>query len=105
MTYGTKGRGTATYVVCDPKTKICTSIIVSGGRQLDTLEALVQHGATGCSFFDHPAPRWSGYIHRLRRQGFVICTEKEPHFGEHPGYHARYYLLSDVTRKADEADK
>ena len=102
MTTGTKSRGATEYLVRDPETNAITRVAVSAGRQRDTLEVLIRCGATGCNFWDYRAPRWAAYVHRLRVQGFNIHTNKEAHGGEYPGVHARYVLVSDVSRLADE---
>lgn len=102
MTTGTKGRGTTQYWVRNPETNITTNIAVRYGRLSETLNALMLRGATGCSFFEYPAPRWASYVHRLKALGIDIRTELETHGGAHPGRHARYFLLSDVTRKVEK---
>jgi hypothetical protein len=60
------------------------------------LRELIRAGARGVSTLDNPAPRWSAYVHRLRREGVMIETEMEPHHGAYPGHHARYRLRSRV---------
>ena len=55
-------------------------------------------GERGCTPIDTPGPRWSGYVHDLRKLGIVIETIHEPHQGAFPGSHARYVLRSRVTR-------
>ena len=99
-----KSRGMTEYLVHDPKTNTTARIAVSSGRQRDTLEVLIRCGATGCNFWDYRAPRWAAYVHRLRAQGFDILTVKEKHSGAYPGYHARYVLVSEVTRLAEEVE-
>ncbi len=66
------------------------------GRELWALDQLRRAGARGCSTIDSPAPRWSGYIHNLRKAGIQIQTIYEAHGGEFPGTHARYILNSLV---------
>lgn len=70
------------------------------GRERDTLDALIRGGATGCTFYDDPAPRWAGNIFKLRCRGLIIKTEREKHGGAYPGTHARYVLLSKVEKVA-----
>jgi len=64
------------------------------GRAAWALKRLKKAGATGCSVFDIRAPRWSSYVHRLRKLGLVIDTVRERHRGRFPGHHARYVLRS-----------
>jgi hypothetical protein len=71
------------------------------GREAWALLALVAAGERGCTPIDHPGPRWSGYVHDLRRLGFNIETIHEPHQGAFPDSHARYLLRSRVTRVED----
>ena len=61
-----------------------------------TLGQLIAAGPTGCTPITHPAPRWSDYVFKLRREGVSIETIHEPHAGAYPGHHARYRLLSAV---------
>ena len=44
-----------------------------------------------------PAMRLSAYVHSLRKLGFEITTQREPHGGDYPGYHARYRLACTVV--------
>jgi hypothetical protein len=66
------------------------------GREAWALLALHTASERGCTPIDHPGPRWSGYVHDLRRQGFVIETIRERHGGAFPGDHARYVLRSRI---------
>jgi hypothetical protein len=66
------------------------------GRFAWTLFELVKAGEKGCTPIDQPAPRWSNYVFRLRRQGIVIETVTEKHAGAYAGTHARYVLRSTV---------
>ena len=66
------------------------------GRMAWALHALIVAGETGCTPIDHPGPRWSGYVHQLRRAGLVIETCDERHAGPYAGRHARYILRSAV---------
>ena len=102
MTTGINRRGTTEYLVRNPHSNSTARIAVSFGRQLQTLELLLQQGATGCTFFQHPDRRWAVYVHRLVALGFNIRIIKERHGGVYPGYHARYILVSDVTHLSDE---
>lgn len=66
------------------------------GRDEWALRQLLAAGAKGCTPIDNPAPRWSAYIHKLRRMGIEIETVDERHGGPFPGRHARYVLHSPV---------
>jgi hypothetical protein len=66
------------------------------GRDAWALHALILAGERGCTPIDYPGPRWSGYVHRLRRAGLVIETCDERHAGPYPGRDARYILRSVV---------
>jgi hypothetical protein len=72
-------------------------IITVRGREAWALMALRAAGERGCTPIDHPGPRWSGYVHDLRKLGFDIETIHEPHIGAFPGSHARYVLRSRIT--------
>ena len=67
------------------------------GREAWTLRHLLSAGSTGVTTIDHPAPRWSHYVYKLRRAGLTITTEYEPHSGSFPGTHGRYRLETVVT--------
>jgi hypothetical protein len=67
------------------------------GRDAWALTELVRAGDLGCTPIDTPGPRWSGYVHKLRRRyGLDIMTVSEPHGGPYKGTHARYILRSVV---------
>lgn len=73
------------------------------GRDAWTLRHLVDAGSTGLTTIDHPAPRWSHYVFRLRKAGLVITTDYEPHTGNYPGTHGRYRLATPVSIVGREA--
>lgn len=67
------------------------------GRDAWALLELIKAGQTGCTPIDHPGPRWSAYVFKLKRKhGLDIETVYEPHGGDFPGNHARYVLRSAV---------
>lgn len=68
------------------------------GREQWALERLDQAGPKGCTPITEPAPRWSAYVHRLRKMGVAIETHHEPHGGAYPGNHARYILKAKVHK-------
>lgn len=66
------------------------------GRDAWALSELVRAGVRGCTPIDNPGPRWSGYVHNLRKLGLAIETIYESHGGPFAGTHARYVLRSDI---------
>lgn len=79
------------------------SCLTFTGREAWTLRRLIEAGDVGVTTIDHPAPRWSHYIFKLRKAGLVITTDYEPHTGPFPGTHGRYRLKTPVTVVAREA--
>lgn len=74
------------------------------GRNAWTLARLIEAGKQGCTPITDPAPRWSGYIHKLRRKyGLDIETIHESHGGPFAGRHARYVLKSRVRPVTEKA--
>ena len=73
------------------------------GRNAWALLALYAAGARGVTPIDTPGPRWSGYVHNLRRMGLAIETVHESHGGPFPGTHARYRLHSELSVAEGEA--
>ena len=71
------------------------------GRDAWALGELLEAGGRGCTPIDNPAPRWSSYVHNLRRAGLNIETVHENHGGPFPGRHARYVLRSPVRVVTD----
>jgi hypothetical protein len=55
------------------------TIRIFAGRDAWTLRHLIAAGQAGLTTIDHPAPRWSHYVFRLRKAGLVISTVHEPH--------------------------
>ena len=72
------------------------------GRDAWALQCLVDSGERGVTPLDTPGPRWSGYVHNLRKAGLVIETVHEGHGGPFPGSHGRYVLRSPVTVLPDK---
>ncbi|MGH1464774.1 MAG: winged helix domain-containing protein [Cognatishimia sp.] len=66
------------------------------GRLGWAMAQLAMAGAKGVATVERPAPRWSGYVHDLRKRGIQIETEMEEHQGSYPGRHARYRLSCDT---------
>ncbi|KQV39172.1 MULTISPECIES: hypothetical protein [unclassified Rhizobium] len=76
------------------------------GRDAWALRNLVRAGAAGCTSIDHPGPRWSHYVFKLRGFGFLIDTINENHGGPFAGTHARYVLRSavQILRDSDKQE-
>jgi len=70
--------------------------IKATGRIQWALERLLKAGVRGLTPITEPAPRWSAYVFSLREMGVAILTQHEPHSGEFPGHHGRYFLKSNV---------
>ncbi|MCE8523841.1 hypothetical protein KBY23_01075 [Ruegeria pomeroyi] len=75
-----------------------TLVVTVSGRDRWALECLIASGKQGCTPIDTPGPRWSGYVHNLRKLGVPIETVTEPHGGPFKGTHARYVLKCRVER-------
>lgn len=67
------------------------------GRDAWALDALIASGFVGVTPLHNPAPRWSGYVHKLRKAGLLVETIDEGHKGPFAGTHARYVLRSPVS--------
>lgn len=68
------------------------------GREEWALSNLLAAGGRGCTPIDHPGPRWSDYVFKLKKRGIVIETVTEAHGGPYAGHHARYVLRSKIER-------
>jgi hypothetical protein len=78
-------------------------IIVTTKREIWALNELIDAGAVGCTPITRPAPRWSAYIYKLKRNhGLSIETVTEAHGGEFKGHHGRYILRSTVVAVESE---
>lgn len=80
-----------------------TEAVAVSGRDRWALEALAAAGELGCTPIEKPGPRWSGYVHNLRKLGVPIETVTEPHDGPFAGTHARYILRASVARSEERA--
>jgi hypothetical protein len=68
------------------------------GREAWMIRPLIEAGKRGVSPLDRPdGSRMSHYVYLLRRDGFGVSTEHEPHGGQFPGTHARYRLHIPVS--------
>ncbi|MBT0958915.1 hypothetical protein IV417_16120 [Alphaproteobacteria bacterium KMM 3653] len=85
----------------------CPRTFKLSGRIGQTMHNLMQAKSAGITSLESPALRLASHIHVLRKMGFSIETELEPHGGTYSGNHARYRLLSEVvpadTAKGPEA--
>lgn len=76
------------------------AVIVVTGRDAWALVKLAKAGAKGCTPICTPGPRWSAYVHNLRRMGFDIDTVTERHGPPFAGTHARYVLRDIISIRA-----
>ena len=67
------------------------------GRDAWALKELLKARCKGCTPIHNPGPRWSSYIHNLRKMGVHIETIHETHGDPFSGTHARYVLRSLIT--------
>jgi hypothetical protein len=67
------------------------------GREAWTLACLMEMRERGVIPLERPAPRWSAYVHSLRKRGLVIDTIDEHHAGPYPGAHGRYVLRTQLS--------
>lgn len=80
------------------------AVLAVKGRDAWALSELMSAGEKGCTPIDTPGPRWSAYVHNLRKAGVIIETHHEAHAGPFPGSHARYVLVSTISVVKDVAD-
>lgn len=66
------------------------------GRVAWTLDNLIAAGEKGCTPIEQPAPRWSHYVHMLRKSGIEVETIDERHGGPFSGAHGRYVLRTPL---------
>jgi Winged helix domain len=80
-------------------------VVTVRGRDAWALLELKAANDNGCTPIDQPGPRWSGYVHKLRKAGIVIETIREAHGGPFSGQHARYVLRSLITILEEKGGK
>ena len=85
----------AAYTVKNPQGQSFTLILK--GRNKWAMDELISAGKQGCTPSNHPAPRWSAYIHNLRTYGVAIKTITGQHSDTFSGHHARYLLLAEAA--------
>lgn len=101
MTEKPKTWGLAAYVVHEGEGE--TREIQLMGRDRWALEMLMKAGPRGITAIEMNGPRLHAYIFDLRHEhDLSIIREDEPHGGDFPGHHGRYFLLTKVTRKLAE---
>ena len=66
------------------------------GREAWTLNCLLETEQSGVIPLERPAPRWSAYVHSLRKRGLVIETIDEQHAGPYSGTHGRDVLRTPL---------
>lgn len=71
------------------------------GRDAWALLQLATAGNRGVTPIQNPAPRWSAYVHNLRKMGMPIETIHEAHGGAFAGTHARYVLRADINIESE----
>src|SRR4051794_11369632 len=74
------------------------------GRNAWALQQLKAANENGCTPIDNPGPRWSSYVHKLRKVGLAIETLIEKHGGAFAGEHARYILRTDIKIIEERAE-
>lgn len=73
------------------------SLLPVKGRLAWALNVLIERGAEGVTPITAPAPRWSAYVHKIKREhGIAIETVTEGHRGAFAGTHARYVLRTPL---------
>lgn len=93
--------GRAVYTVQDSDKE--TREIILMGRDRWALEMLILAGPRGLTAIEMNGPRLHAYVFDLRHEhGLTIIREDEPHGGDFPGRHGRYFLRSKVARKATQ---
>lgn len=67
------------------------------GRNAWALDALIKAGDASVTPITQSGPRWSSYVHRLRKTGIAVSTIDEKHGGPYQGTHARYTLQTPIS--------
>lgn len=90
--------GPATYTVQDDPENPREIRLM--GRDRWALEMLMLAGKRGITAIEMNGPRLHAYVFDLRHEhGLNIVREDEPHDGDFPGRHGRYFLRSQVAHK------
>jgi hypothetical protein len=72
-------------IILTVKARIGGEIVTVRGGDAWALLELKAANDNGCTPLDHPGPRWSGYVHKLRKAGIIIETVCEKHGGPFAG--------------------
>lgn len=97
MTASGKAQQTIRVQILDDNNEPVGFPVTLRGRERWTMERLMAAGASGVSSLENVGPRLAHYIFKLRSYGFTIETRHEPHGGDFPGHHARYFNRSNVS--------
>ncbi|WP_010137902.1 winged helix domain-containing protein [Oceanicola sp. S124] len=74
-----------------------TKTVVLHGRVRWCIEELRKAGRTGRTGREALGPRWAAYVFTAKRKyGIPIHDTWEPHEGEHPGRHKRWWLGCEI---------
>ncbi|MDO6588294.1 hypothetical protein Q4543_22635 [Salipiger sp. 1_MG-2023] len=85
----------APYIITLPTGEQRTVYI--GGRERWAIEELRKAGPKGRTGREALGPRWAAYIWKAKHlHGIPIADAWEPHEGEHPGRHKRWFLDCDI---------
>jgi hypothetical protein len=77
--------------------------ILVQGRDRWALEILTEAGPRWVTAIEMNGPRLHAFIFDLHHEHSLnIVREDEPHGGDFPSHHGRYFLLSKVKRKLAE---
>lgn len=97
MTSSGKAQQTIRVQILDDNNEPVGFPVTLRGRERWAMERLMAAGAAGVSSLENVGPRLAHYIFKLRGCGFTIDTRHEPHGGDFPGHHARYFNRSKVS--------
>ncbi|MGF1552360.1 MAG: hypothetical protein ACFBWO_07650 [Paracoccaceae bacterium] len=77
--------------------------LVLTARAAWALAELRRAGPRGITARAYPGVRLADAVFKLRRAGYAVATEFEPHGGDYPGRHARYILHEQAADAAKGA--
>ena len=90
-----KNWGKAPYEITETTGEKRTVIL--NGRVRWAIEELRNAGREGRTGREALGPRWAAYIWDAKHvHGIPICDAWEPHEGEHPGKHKRWWLNCEI---------
>ncbi|MDE3240721.1 MAG: hypothetical protein KGN33_17315 [Paracoccaceae bacterium] len=73
-----------------------TTVFLTEPRVIWALEHLIRAGKRGITTLENPAPRWSAYLHKIKRAGIPFTKVTEKHGGDFEGWHARFFIGEGV---------